>query len=86
MTPIKGLVALVLALAPAVAAVESVYKYQHPDASTVYSDVPLSGARLIGRFELVQVPAPAKAVPARPERGAAKEPDGAILHHGEHEA
>src|SRR5258707_6874721 len=50
MTPIKGLVALVLALAPAVAATES-------------------------RFELVQVPAPAKAEPARPERGAAKDPD-----------
>jgi len=75
MTPIKGLVALVLALAPAVAAGESVYKYQRPDGSTVYSDVPLSGARLIGRFELVPVPSPAKAEPARPERGAAKNPD-----------
>ncbi len=75
MTPIKGLVALVLALAPAVAAAESVYKYQRPDGSTVYSDVPLSGARLIGRFELVPVPSPAKAEPAGPERGAAKNPD-----------
>ena len=75
MTPIKGLVALVLALAPAVAAAQSVYKYQRPDGSTVYSDVPLSGARLIGRFELVPVPSPAKAEPARPERGAAKNPD-----------
>jgi hypothetical protein len=75
MTPIKGLVALVLALAPAVAAAQSVYKYQRPDGSTVYSDVPLSGAKLIGRFELIPVAAPEKARPAGPERGAAKDPD-----------
>src|SRR6266571_500262 len=74
MTPIKGLVALVLALAPALAAAETVYKYQRPDGSTLYSDVPLRGAKLIGRFELVPVP-PAKAGPAGPERGAAKDPD-----------
>ena len=74
MTPIKGLVALILALAPAVAAAETVYKYQRPDGSTLYSDVPLRGAKLIGRFELVPVP-PAKARPARPERGGAKDPD-----------
>ncbi len=73
MTPIKGLVALILALAPAVAAAETVYKYQRPDGSMLYSDVPLRGAKLIGRFELVPVP-PAKARPARPERGAAKDP------------
>ena len=71
MTPIKGLVAFVLALAPAVAAAESVYKYQRHDGSIVYSDVPLRGARLIGRFELVPVPAPARAVHAMPGRGAA---------------
>ena len=74
MTPIKGLVAFVLALAPAVAAAESVYKYQRPDGSTVYSDVPLSGAKLIGRFDLIPVAAPEKARPAGPERGAAKDP------------
>jgi hypothetical protein len=34
MTPIKGLVALFLALAPAFAAAETVYKYQRPDGST----------------------------------------------------
>src|SRR5712664_2687014 len=75
MTPIKGLVALVLALAPAVAATETVYKYQRPDGSTVYSDVPLNGARLIGRFELVPVPPPPKAEPARPGRGAVTDPN-----------
>src|SRR5712691_2323087 len=58
MTPIKGLVALVLALAPALATAETVYKYQRPDGSTVYSDVLLRGAKLIGRFELVPVPPP----------------------------
>jgi len=75
MTPIKGLVALVLALAPGFAAAETVYKYQRPDGSTLYSDVPLRGAKPIGRFELVPVPPPAKAGPARLERGAAKDPD-----------
>src|SRR5712692_7550972 len=74
MTPIKGLVALVLALAPAFAAAETVYKYQRSDGSTVYSDVPLRGAKLIGRFHLVPAPPP-KAEPARPERGAVTDPD-----------
>ena len=76
MTPIKGLVALVLALAPAFAAADTVYKYRRADGSTVYSDVPLRGAKLIGRFELVPAPPP-----QRPERGepprrdSAKDPD-----------
>jgi Domain of unknown function (DUF4124) len=77
MTPIKGLVVLilVLALAPRLAAAETLYKYQRPDGTTLYSDVPLRGAKLIGRFQLVPVPTPAKAGPARPARGAAKDPD-----------
>jgi len=75
MTPIKGLVALVLALAPAVAAAETVYKYQRPDGSTVYSDVPLRGAKLIGRFQLVPAPPPLKTEPAGPGRGAATDPN-----------
>jgi len=76
MTPIKGLVAfvLVLALAPSSAA-ETVYKYRRADGSTLYSGVPLRGAKLIGRFELVPVPPPAKAGAAGTERGAAKDPD-----------
>jgi len=75
MTPIKGLVSLVLALAPALATAETVYKYQRPDGSTVYSDVLLRGAKLIGRFELVPVPPPAKGEPARLERGAVTDPN-----------
>jgi hypothetical protein len=75
MTPIKGLVALVLALAPAVAAADTVYKYQRPDGTVVYSDVPLSGAKLIGRFVLIPVPPPPKAEPARPGRGAVTDPN-----------
>src|SRR5258708_2542905 len=63
MTPIKGLVTLVLALAPGFAAAETVYKYQRPDGSTLYSDVPLRGAKPIGRFELAPVPPPAKPTP-----------------------
>jgi hypothetical protein len=77
MTPIKGLVVLilVLALAPRWAAADTLYKYRRPDGTTLYSDVPLRGAKLIGRFQLVPVPPPAKAGPARPARGAAKDPD-----------
>src|SRR5712691_6749448 len=75
MTTIKGIVALALALAPLLAAADTVYKYQRPDGKVVYSDVPLRGAKLIGRFELVPVPPPAKAERATPERGAAKDPD-----------
>ena len=74
MTPIKGLVSLVLALAPPLATAETVYKYQRPDGSTLYSDVPLPGAKLIGRFELVPAPPP-KAEPARPGRGAVTDPN-----------
>jgi len=75
MTPIKGLVALVLALAPAVAAAETVYKYQRPDGSTLYSDVPLRGAKLIGRFELVPVPPVPRTESERPARGAVTDPN-----------
>ena len=77
MTSIKGLVAfiLVLALAPRLAAADTVYKYQRPDGSTLYSDVPLRGAKLIGRFQLIPVPPAAKAGPARSARGAAEDPD-----------
>ena len=74
MTPIKGLVALVLTLAPALAPAETVYKYQRPDGSTLYSDVPLPGAKLIGRFELVPAPPP-KAEHAKPGRGAVTDPN-----------
>ena len=56
MTTIKGIVALALALAPPLAAADTVYKYQRPDGKVVYSDVPLRGAKLIGRFELVPSP------------------------------
>src|SRR5258708_39448576 len=55
-TAIKGIVALALALAPMLAAADTVYKYRRPDGKVVYSDVPLRGAKLIGRFELVPLP------------------------------
>ena len=74
MTPIKGLVALVLALAPAFAAAETVYKYQRPDGSIVYSDVPLRGAKLIGRFVLVPAPPVPRSESGRPARGAVTDP------------
>jgi len=58
MTTIKGIVVLALALAPMLSAADTVYKYQRPDGKVVYSDVPLRGAKLIGRFELVPLPPP----------------------------
>jgi hypothetical protein len=75
MTAIKGIVALVLAMGRAFAAAETVYKYQRPDGSTVHSDVPLRGAKLIGRFELVPAPPAPRAESERSARGAAKDPD-----------
>jgi len=75
MTPIKGLVALVLALMPALAPAETVYKYQRPDGSTLYSDVPLPGAKLIGRFELVPAPPAARAEPSRPAPSSSIDPN-----------
>src|SRR5437899_2495365 len=69
MTTIKGIVALAFALAPMLAAADTVYKYQRPDGKVLYSDVPLRGAKLIGRFELVPLP------PQGGARGAAKDPD-----------
>lgn len=67
MTAIKGIVAFFLAtLAPLVAA-DTVYKYQRPDGKVIYSDSPVKGAKLIGQFELVPVPAaPARGEPPRP--------------------
>ena len=58
MTTIKGIVVFALALAPLLAAADTVYKYQRPDGKVLYSDVPLRGAKLIGRFELVPLPPP----------------------------
>jgi Domain of unknown function (DUF4124) len=66
MTPIKGIVALLLAAWTALAAAETVYKYERPDGKVIYSDSPVEGARLIGKFDLV--PAPASAEPQRPAR------------------
>lgn len=73
MPTIKGLVALALVFAPAFAAADLVYKYQRPDGSILYSNVPVRGAKLIGRFELVPV-APAQS-PARDKQpSAGKDP------------
>jgi hypothetical protein len=58
MTTIKGIVALALALSAALACAETVYKYQRPDGTIVYSGTPIRGARLIGKFDLVPAPPP----------------------------
>jgi len=71
MTAIKGIVALVLATCMAAAAADTVYKYQRPDGKVVYSDAPVRGAKLIGRFELVPVPAATGSSRGEPPRGPA---------------
>jgi len=65
MTAINGIVPLVLAAGAGLAAAETVYKYERPDGKVIYSDSPVTGAKLIGQFELV--PAPASAQPGRGE-------------------
>jgi uncharacterized protein DUF4124 len=77
MPTIKGIVALFLAAAAAFASADTVYKYQRPDGAVIYSDAPIHGAKLIGRFELVPSPPPAS--PAReetPRRAAPSEDPG----------
>jgi hypothetical protein len=68
MTAIKGIVALVLATGMAAAAAETVYKYERPDGMVVYSDAPVRGAKLIGQFELVPVPAATELSRGEPPR------------------
>jgi hypothetical protein len=68
MTAIKGIVALVLGTCMAVAAADTVYKYERPDGKVVYSDAPVQGAKLIGQFELVPVPASAESSRGEPPR------------------
>src|SRR5438445_3994388 len=58
MTTIKDIVAIAFALSPALVSAETVYKYRRSDGTVVYSDAPIQGAKLIGRFELVPVPQP----------------------------
>jgi len=73
MTTIKGIVAVLLAVSPVLAAAEIVYKYQRPDGTLVYSDSPVKNAKLIARFDLP--PAPPAADPGQgdsPQRSASK--------------
>ena len=58
MTMIKGVSVLALAALPLLGSAQTVYKYERPDGTVVYSDVPVHGAKLVGRFELVPLPAP----------------------------
>jgi len=74
MTPIKGLVALVLALAPAVAAAGKRIQVSAPPTGRPSIRRPRERSRLIGRFELVPVPSPARRA-REAERGAARNPD-----------
>ncbi|HVQ61005.1 MAG TPA: DUF4124 domain-containing protein [Burkholderiales bacterium] len=73
MTAIKGIVALALAAGAAFAAAETVYKYERPDGKVIYSDSPVKGAKLIGRFELVPAP-PAAPSAQRPTGEASRRP------------
>ena len=82
MTAIKGLLALLFATAVASAAADTVYKYQRPDGKVIYSDSPVEGAKLIGRFDLVPAPASPGPERAEPPRRAASGSD-TVEHRGE---
>lgn len=73
MTMIKGVAVLALAALPLLVAAQTVYKYERPDGTVVYSDVPVHGGRLIGRFQLV--PLPASETPESRAQPSAKDPN-----------
>jgi hypothetical protein len=62
----KNLLAAALLSWAAAGAAQMVYKYERPDGTVVYSDKPISGARLIDRFPLI----PSAPAPASQERAA----------------
>ena len=68
MTAIKGILALLLAGASAMAAADTIYKYER-DGRTVYSDSPVKGAKLLERIDLPAPPPPVQAARAEPRGG-----------------
>ena len=68
MTAIKGILALLLAGASALAAADTIYKYER-DGRMVYSDSPVKGAKLIERIDLPAPPPPVQAPRAEPRGG-----------------
>lgn len=70
MTAIKGILALLLAGASALAAADTIYKYER-DGRTVYSDSPVKGAKLVERIDL-PAPPPAVQAPRGEPRGASE--------------
>jgi len=73
MTMIKGVAVLSLAALPLLGIAQTVYKYERPDGTVVYSDAPVHGAKLIGRFQLVPLAAPENPEPR--VRPGANDPD-----------
>lgn len=71
----KSLIATLLLLLATPAVADIVFKYQRPDGSIIYSNVPVRGAKLIGRFELVPVP-PAPGLLRDPQASGGKDPAG----------
>jgi hypothetical protein len=59
---------VLLAAALAAPALADIYKYERPDGTVVYSDGPVSGARLVERFAIAQAP---EAPPAPPQQAPA---------------
>lgn len=60
----------VMSAAPALA--QTLYKYERPDGTIVYSDAPVKGARLLET--LPAVPVPADPAPAQPAQAPARAP------------
>ena len=68
MTAIKGILALLLAGASALAAADTIYKYER-DGRMVYSDSPVKGAKLVERIDLPAPPPAVQAPRAEPPGG-----------------
>ena len=68
MTAIKGILALLLAGASAMAAADTIYKYER-DGRMVYSDSPVKGAKLLERIDLPAPPPAVQAPRAEPRGG-----------------
>lgn len=54
--PARIAVAALLAALAGAGAAQTIYKYERPDGSVVYSDKPVKGAKLVERFTVAQAP------------------------------
>src|SRR4051812_13913196 len=71
-----SLLAALAAMLLAAPALATIYKYERPDGTVVYSDQPVKGARLVERFAVAQAPTPVER-PQGPASAREASPPGA---------